>query len=324
MPVTPTYPGVYVEEIPSGVHTITGVATSIAAFVDFFTRGPIDTRREVLSIGRLRARVRRAQHPRARRATGSSSSSATAAREAWVGPGRRAAAPRSAARAVDSSSATRPCGRAGEPATIAAARPGRLGQLPARRGRLRRAVPRRRRRRALQPDRQRVASGGGTPGRATEVYRNLTFDAASSNNAPGSSTRARSSSARPPTGTAAAAATRTSPGERLSRRFPAAGDFPARDAVAQGDDRLGRPVGASCSRSTPTSLLDARALLDSALRAAKPDHPASPRRRCRRPRPAARARGPRPAGPIDKVSSDAMARRSSRRRRAEDAGTITA
>src|ERR1700744_1136666 len=28
-----TYPGVYIEELPSAVHTITGVATSIAAFV---------------------------------------------------------------------------------------------------------------------------------------------------------------------------------------------------------------------------------------------------------------------------------------------------
>ncbi len=42
MPVTPTYPGVYVEEIPSGVHTITGVATSIGAFIDFFREGPVD------------------------------------------------------------------------------------------------------------------------------------------------------------------------------------------------------------------------------------------------------------------------------------------
>ena len=30
MPVPVSYPGVYVEEIPSGVQTITGVATSIA------------------------------------------------------------------------------------------------------------------------------------------------------------------------------------------------------------------------------------------------------------------------------------------------------
>ena len=40
MPVAPTYPGVYVEEIPSGVRTITGVATSIAAFVGRAPRGP--------------------------------------------------------------------------------------------------------------------------------------------------------------------------------------------------------------------------------------------------------------------------------------------
>src|SRR5262249_20977859 len=32
MPVATSYPGVYVEEIPSGVRTITGVATSITTF----------------------------------------------------------------------------------------------------------------------------------------------------------------------------------------------------------------------------------------------------------------------------------------------------
>ncbi|MDJ0662604.1 MAG: phage tail sheath C-terminal domain-containing protein [Crocosphaera sp.] len=40
MPITPTYPGVYIEEIPSGVRTITGVATSITAFLGFAVRGP--------------------------------------------------------------------------------------------------------------------------------------------------------------------------------------------------------------------------------------------------------------------------------------------
>jgi uncharacterized protein len=35
-----TYPGVYIEEIPSGVQTITGVATSIAAFVGWADQGP--------------------------------------------------------------------------------------------------------------------------------------------------------------------------------------------------------------------------------------------------------------------------------------------
>ena len=42
MPITPTYPGVYVEEIPSGVRTITGVATSIAAFIGRASRGPVN------------------------------------------------------------------------------------------------------------------------------------------------------------------------------------------------------------------------------------------------------------------------------------------
>jgi len=41
MAIAPTYPGLYVQEIPSGVHPITGVATSNAAFVDFFQRGPV-------------------------------------------------------------------------------------------------------------------------------------------------------------------------------------------------------------------------------------------------------------------------------------------
>jgi hypothetical protein len=40
MPITPTYPGVYIEEIPSGVRTITPVATSITAFVGRAKRGP--------------------------------------------------------------------------------------------------------------------------------------------------------------------------------------------------------------------------------------------------------------------------------------------
>src|ERR1035441_5754907 len=42
MPPTLTYPGVYIEELPSAVHTITGVATSIAAFVGWADQGPTD------------------------------------------------------------------------------------------------------------------------------------------------------------------------------------------------------------------------------------------------------------------------------------------
>ena len=37
-----TYPGVYIEEIPSGVRTIAGVATSVTAFVGRTRKGPIN------------------------------------------------------------------------------------------------------------------------------------------------------------------------------------------------------------------------------------------------------------------------------------------
>ena len=36
-----TYPGVYIEELSSGVHTITGVATSIGAFIGWAPQGPV-------------------------------------------------------------------------------------------------------------------------------------------------------------------------------------------------------------------------------------------------------------------------------------------
>lgn len=42
MPSTLTYPGVYIEEIPSGVRTITGVATSVTAFIGRAMRGPVN------------------------------------------------------------------------------------------------------------------------------------------------------------------------------------------------------------------------------------------------------------------------------------------
>ncbi|MFD0346204.1 hypothetical protein ACFQ0M_09230 [Kitasatospora aburaviensis] len=42
MPEQLAQPGVYIEEIPSGVHTITGVATSVTAFVGRTARGSVD------------------------------------------------------------------------------------------------------------------------------------------------------------------------------------------------------------------------------------------------------------------------------------------
>jgi phage tail sheath protein FI len=49
MPVMVSYPGVYIEEIPSGVRTIAGVATSITAFVGYTARGRDNRAVRVLS-----------------------------------------------------------------------------------------------------------------------------------------------------------------------------------------------------------------------------------------------------------------------------------
>lgn len=51
MPVTPTYPGVYIEEVPSEVRTITGVATSITAFVGYTARGPVNKAVRLFNMG---------------------------------------------------------------------------------------------------------------------------------------------------------------------------------------------------------------------------------------------------------------------------------
>src|SRR4029450_5527559 len=42
MPVQVSYPGVYIQEVSSGVHTITGVSTSIGAFFGRTAKGPIN------------------------------------------------------------------------------------------------------------------------------------------------------------------------------------------------------------------------------------------------------------------------------------------
>ncbi len=51
MPIMPTYPGVYIEEVPSGVRTITGVATSITAFMGRALRGPVNEPVTINSFG---------------------------------------------------------------------------------------------------------------------------------------------------------------------------------------------------------------------------------------------------------------------------------
>src|ERR1700682_1074075 len=51
MPAALSYPGVYIEEIPSGVHTITGVPTSVTAFIGRSVLGPINKSTIINSYG---------------------------------------------------------------------------------------------------------------------------------------------------------------------------------------------------------------------------------------------------------------------------------
>ena len=45
-----SYPGVYIQEVSSGVRTITSVGTSITAFVDFFAEGPMNVATEIFGM----------------------------------------------------------------------------------------------------------------------------------------------------------------------------------------------------------------------------------------------------------------------------------
>jgi len=51
VPIPVTYPGVYIQEVASGARTITGVATSVTAFVGRALRGPLDEPRRVQNFG---------------------------------------------------------------------------------------------------------------------------------------------------------------------------------------------------------------------------------------------------------------------------------
>jgi phage tail sheath protein FI len=61
MPVTVSYPGVYIEEIPSGVRSISGVATSITAFVGYTSRGPVNQAVRLANFGEFERNFGRLQ-----------------------------------------------------------------------------------------------------------------------------------------------------------------------------------------------------------------------------------------------------------------------
>jgi phage tail sheath protein FI len=56
MPVNLTAPGVYIEELPSGVRTIVGVSTSVTAFIGRTRRGPVDRAVPIGSFGEFERR----------------------------------------------------------------------------------------------------------------------------------------------------------------------------------------------------------------------------------------------------------------------------
>lgn len=56
MPVSVSYPGVYIQEVGSGVRTVSGVATSIAAFVGRTARGPVNQPVTCFSFGEFNRR----------------------------------------------------------------------------------------------------------------------------------------------------------------------------------------------------------------------------------------------------------------------------
>jgi len=56
MPITPTYPGVYIQEVDSGVRTVAGVATSIAAFVGRTQKGVVGDPTPCFNMGEFNRR----------------------------------------------------------------------------------------------------------------------------------------------------------------------------------------------------------------------------------------------------------------------------
>jgi uncharacterized protein len=50
MPVQVSYPCVYVQEIPSGVRTVTGISTSVAMFIGMTKRGRLNAPTRVLGL----------------------------------------------------------------------------------------------------------------------------------------------------------------------------------------------------------------------------------------------------------------------------------
>lgn len=83
MPIRVSYPGVYVEEVPGGQPVTAGVSTSSTAFVDFFSRGPMNKAVRVASMGDFN-RVFGGLHLRSEASYGIKQYFLNGGQEAWV------------------------------------------------------------------------------------------------------------------------------------------------------------------------------------------------------------------------------------------------
>lgn len=168
MPVAPTYPGVYVEELPSGVHTITGVSTAVTAFIGNFAMGPMNEHVTVNSI----ADVERTFGPLA-----ANSEAGYAVRQFFANGGGQAVIVRVAAGTPQTASIQLGDGSGTAVLRADAANPGRWGNF------VRLSVDHDTADPAHRFNLTVTRVGSSTPPAplATEIYRNLSLDPADSN-----------------------------------------------------------------------------------------------------------------------------------------------
>jgi uncharacterized protein len=311
MPVAPTYPGVYIEEVPSGVRTITAVATSVAAFVDFFPRGPLDRAVRIFNQGDFE-REFGGLHAQSEAGYGIQQFFANGGSEAWVV--RVAGAGAATARTVIMSA---PAG-GGASLTIDAASPGAWGNA------LRVRVDFATQDPATQFNLTvtEYASVGGTLRPvATELFRNLTLDSTSSSYVQRvvdeGSRLVRIAAA----GNPLPQRNGTLSGDLST--FPAAGDFPIAKPSLKVTIGAEGPQAAVLT-AKPANLLEARALLESALRAAKPDSPAFAEATVQAAQNRLLVRAGPTTAPTDRVTFEAMSAPLVPPAAAEDAGTVAA
>lgn len=258
MPITPTYPGVYIEEVPSGVRTITGVATSIAAFIDFFRRGTMNKAVQILSMADFE-REFGGLHDKSEASYAIQQFFLNGGSEAWVV--RTASGSYAKATAVLMNAVS-----AGASAlTIEAVNEGSWGNSLRVRVDYQTAIPASEFNLIVS---EYVSIGGAQRVARSETFRNLTMDSTKSNHVltviKNGSKLVRIAAV----GTGQPVQNGTVSGDLSS--FPAPASFPLATPSVNVTTGSTGPFAAVMTKK-PASLSEARSLLEAAIRAAKPD-----------------------------------------------------